>query len=262
LERVDVVCNPMLDEQFGLENDLFNQFSGAEEFKNPKLDELQSKYISQLSESKNIQRGVNSNPISAWHGFAEEHLDSISWYGLLSLSTTDPGYYGKGIYLTQLPLYGEYYANNLKFADSKSTLLLCWVLLGRPEAATKVHMDDTMPQSCTSRYVMVKKKALTREICETDSDFEHLDGVYTYLPITENESAEGDEIVVFKTEQVLPRYIVHYRNSKKDATQDVVQPSPQPNTSQQTNIKPSAPARSAFKKPSASAFKKPSASKS
>ncbi len=32
----------------------------------------------------------------------------------------------------------------------------------------------------------------------------------TYLPIEGIEIAEGDEIVVFKSEQVLPRFIVHY----------------------------------------------------
>ncbi len=96
---------------------------------------------------------VKSNPISAWHGASETKLDSICWYGLLNLSTTDPGmpiihfhvftffnsiisgYYGKGIYFTQKPSYGEIYSNNL---SGKTSLLLCWVLLGRPWAVTKV----------------------------------------------------------------------------------------------------------------------------
>ena len=41
--------------------------------------------------SPNLVRNYNSNPISAWHGAAQKNLDSICWYGLLNLSTNDPG---------------------------------------------------------------------------------------------------------------------------------------------------------------------------
>ena len=50
------------------------------------------------------------------------------------------GYYGKGIYLTQEPNYGEYYTEVVKekTGDGVFLLLLCWVLIGRPRAITKV----------------------------------------------------------------------------------------------------------------------------
>jgi hypothetical protein len=66
-------------------------------------------------------------------------------YGLLNLSTTDPGYFGKGIYCTQYPEYGEYYTKHFKEKNTKGkfSLLLCWALLGRPWAATKVFCYST-----------------------------------------------------------------------------------------------------------------------
>jgi hypothetical protein len=101
----------------------------------------------------------NANPISAWHGAPSKHLESICWYGLLNVTNhTDKGiftmhklcyylliilfstgWYGKGIYLTQKPKYGEYYIEIAKEkTDGQFSLLLCWTLLGRPRAVNKV----------------------------------------------------------------------------------------------------------------------------
>jgi hypothetical protein len=37
-----------------------------------------------------------------------QKLKTENRYGMLNLSTTDPGYFGKGVYITQHPKYGEY----------------------------------------------------------------------------------------------------------------------------------------------------------
>jgi hypothetical protein len=43
------------------------------------------------------------------------------------------------MYFTQEPKYGEYYADSIaEKGDGNFTLLLCWVLLGRPYAVRKV----------------------------------------------------------------------------------------------------------------------------
>ena len=48
---------------------------------------------SNITFSQNLVPGFHSNPISAWHGSQQKSLDSICWYGLLSLSKNDPGIY-------------------------------------------------------------------------------------------------------------------------------------------------------------------------
>jgi len=205
---VDVIYNPMLEQQFGYTNDAFNsQFKGLHNLRGEELPtDLHREYLHELLISKNLVSDQNSNPVAAWHGAPQDKLDSICWYGLLSLASSDQGYYGKGIYLTQKPSYGEYYANNIK----GSSLVLCWVLLGSPFPLTKVKYGGDLTPGYTSHYVLVKKKKMAVGLCQSNKDFDLLAGVTNYFPVEANEKAEGDEIVVFRSEQVLPRYIVHY----------------------------------------------------
>ncbi len=106
-------------------------------FKQPQ--ELQQHYLNQLLASSNLVVSRNSNPISLWHGASTKKLESICWYGLLNLSSTDPGYFGKAMYFTQHPKYGEYYAEVVKEKSAGSFgLILCWGLLGRPFPVTQV----------------------------------------------------------------------------------------------------------------------------
>jgi hypothetical protein len=139
-------------------------------FKGKEGSERQQHFLSHLAKSKNLLSTNNANPISAWHGTSPKKLDSICWYGLLTLSSTDPGtqfylrsrrkkrkkegtpfflprssltlftgYFGKGIYLTQEPQYGEFYAESIKDKEGSFSLLLCWALLGRPYPIEKVN---------------------------------------------------------------------------------------------------------------------------
>jgi hypothetical protein len=90
LAGVEVVFNAALEEQFAKADVDFNKrFHGAEEFR--ASQGLQQFYLSHLAASKNMVPNYNSNPISAWHGVSSQHLDSICWYGLLNLSSRDPG---------------------------------------------------------------------------------------------------------------------------------------------------------------------------
>ena len=57
---------------------------------------------------------------------------------MLNLSTTDVGYYGKAMYFTQYPKYGEYYIEQFDGTVGRFQLILSWALLGRPWAMTKV----------------------------------------------------------------------------------------------------------------------------
>jgi hypothetical protein len=82
-----------------------------------------------------------SNPILAWHGTTEENITNICVTGFKNLSQKDSGWYGKGMYFTQLPNYGEFYVNNCNAEIGESCkLLLSWVLLGNPYPVTGVFL--------------------------------------------------------------------------------------------------------------------------
>ena len=87
-------------------------------------------------------------------------------------STTDPGWYGAGIYFSEKTAYSQLYDK----AGGK--LLLCQLLLGRP-----CHLGHH--QRC--------------------------DGQAVRAGYTSHIIADGDEIVMFDMDAILPTYIVHYR---------------------------------------------------
>jgi hypothetical protein len=92
LDSVEVVFNSAFEERFrAADNELTLRLRGLEELRGEGHTDMQQTYLNRLMTSKNLVSGCNSNPISAWHGASSKHLDSICWYGLQSLSTTDPG---------------------------------------------------------------------------------------------------------------------------------------------------------------------------
>ncbi len=48
----------------------------------------------------------------------------------------------------------------------------------------------------TSHFVLVKKKLITEDVCNT-RDYEDMEGMVNYYPVANIEPVEGDEIVVF-----------------------------------------------------------------
>jgi len=191
VDEVHVVFNDALISQFQEAEQQMQMYSeGINEFYNTSVSPLGQSYLTYLRETANTESIAKSNPLLAWHGVKQEHLDSICWYGLLNLSTTDAGWYGKGIYLTQSPNYGQFYINNQKHKDTGSyELLLCWVILGKPFPVTS-RMDGSPCESgYTSHYVVINSQCHPKE---------------------DRQPAYGDEIVVFKSSHVLPLFIVKY----------------------------------------------------
>ena len=94
LDEVDVILNDAVERRFSrAEAEMHSRLKGMAEMKDEEQSELQQIYLNHLLTSRNLVPQRNSNPISAWHGANSNHLDSICWYGMLNLSTTDPGYY-------------------------------------------------------------------------------------------------------------------------------------------------------------------------
>lgn len=87
----------------------------------------------------------------------------------------------------------------------------------------------------TSHYTLVTKKKASREICSSKNDFEQIEGLTNFFPVLANEvlnnlkfyfklltkfqkEIQGDEIAVFESAHVLPRFVVSYSVHKdKDA---------------------------------------------
>jgi len=107
----------------------------------------------------------------------------------------DPGFFGKGIYMTQLPSYGFLYAS------SRSSLLLSWVLMGQVYPVTEgVGGQDSLngqplKEGFNSHYVLVKRAGISQF-----ADVQHPD-----------KGPDGDELVVGRSQQCLPRYLVHFK---------------------------------------------------
>ena len=103
--------------------------------------------------------------------------------------------------------------------------------------------------SYTSHFTVVTKKKLEENICESPSDFESLEGLENYFPgiscflfiyiyisslvllvlflllflfllllVLKGEAMKGDEIALFDSSHVLPRFIVHYTVEKNRET--------------------------------------------
>ena len=87
-------------------------------------------------------------------------------------STTDPGYYGAGMY------FSEQTAHSQGYDKAGGRLLLCQLLLGKPLALTAGQRCDGA--GC--------KKGFTSHVVD-----------------------DGAEVVMFDMQAILPTYIVHYR---------------------------------------------------
>lgn len=149
-----------------------------------------------------------ANPIVVWHGKNPKHLPSVCKFGLdiTKACETDPGFFGAGLYFTQLPNYGEIYIDlkknrdNIGKEDHDVAIILCWVLLGKPLCVHdgKSYYGKEAEKGYHSHYVWISK------------DSKHPN----YLPVKHGEEPYGDEICVFSSEQCLPRFIVRYRVMK------------------------------------------------
>jgi len=95
-------------------------------------------------------------------------------------------------------------------SNGKFSLLLCWVLIGRPHPVTKVQIGSQLQPGYTAHFALVKLKDAAQGMCAAPVDFKSIDGLLSYFPVTGEEAVEGDEIIVFKGAQVLPRFVVHY----------------------------------------------------
>jgi hypothetical protein len=87
---------------------------------------------------RNVSGEEGANLILAWHGGASEAAAmSIAEenFAVQSKGKTDAGYFGKGIYFTQYPSYGDMYSQwkkNKSASKERFPLILSWIVMGEP----------------------------------------------------------------------------------------------------------------------------------
>lgn len=164
-------------------------------------EEWRSWILGQLQESMyRISGNDGINLILGWHGTSEENIRSIvqhNFYdmtdpGFAAARKTDPGFFGPGVYFSQYPTYGSVYAEKRK----SNTLLLSWVLMGTTYPVTEEPLTlKNLVDGYDSHYAIV------------DAKFGR--------PIRPTDPPGYDEIVVFRKEQILPRYVIHFEKIDK-----------------------------------------------
>jgi len=158
MKEVGVIINEDLTRNFREAATTLNAIcNGSEEFLDSKQNPTQLAYLQELNSSENLVKGSKANGIAAWHGCKSSKLESICSYGLFDLNTLNEGWYGKGIYLTQLPNYGQYYVENKAKNEGEFTLLLCWALLGKPYAVIEMCKGAPCHPGYTSHFVLVNE---------------------------------------------------------------------------------------------------------
>lgn len=118
LDEVHVILNDAIEERFkAAEETMHKQLHGLAELRDDSQSETQQHFLNHMLTSTNLVPKRNSNAISVWHGAAPSKLDSISWYGMLNLSSTDPGIYIPSLSLlcTSLFFYSSFPSSLLFF---------------------------------------------------------------------------------------------------------------------------------------------------
>ena len=128
-----------------------------------------------------------------FHGTKATLVDSIFQTGFANLATTDSGFFGKGIYNTS---YAEY-AHRVY---SDGTILFNWVAFFSAYPVTHPDMSKLQGGSNYSNYDAHYTLIVPRN---PDNPNE-----VVYFPLTDTQDPTYDELVVFDSSHVLPRYLV------------------------------------------------------
>lgn len=144
-----------------------------------------SKLIRQYNEKRAAMGHGKKKITEEWgfHGTSEEYIDSIAEQGfkhpdeLDHVDKLDDGFFGKGIYFSMYSDYAMYYS----VERNSSKILLCKLLTGKV-----YHCDERMDgKSLVKGY---------------DSHY----------------SPKGNEIIIFNSHQILPRYIIEFEERESE----------------------------------------------
>jgi hypothetical protein len=166
-----------------VETKLFNSLSGVSQYRLRGLQIIRNKRLFERNNCR-AQFEENNQLLFVYHGSTPESLQAIAKSGFLEpdmsahmsdkVSTLDKGYFGRGIYHGFAADYAIHYAEHYKRSDN---ILLSMVLPGRS-------------------YVVKKGGEKFGQKCEP--------GFNSHV------SPESKEIVLFRSEQILPLLIIRF----------------------------------------------------
>lgn len=162
-----------------------------------------------------VKQLINTKILPLWHGSSSAKCESICSTGFTffgkhhffnvdampgNMPSTDPGYFGSGIYFTTSARYASMY--------SSGHLLLSWVSMRQPYP---VLSDVPHPQRCTDMKMLEGAGAYqtyNAHYIPVASISPQNPACMEYYPCYQEQPAAWDEIVVFNSSQTLPRFWV------------------------------------------------------
>ena len=200
LGRVEVIHNPVLAGIFKHKISLLEERGKDHHVKpNWKNGHVNQKLRKSVDHALKLQTTHNSRYYqhvklaAMFHGTKKFLFDSIFRTGFDNLATTDCGFFGKGI-------YNNSHAEYVHRVYSDGTLIMTYVVFLSvfPIVPSDVEFLKGGPkyQNYDAHYALV---------APLDPNNPH---EVVYLPIKANQKPQYDELVVFESSQVLPRYIV------------------------------------------------------
>ena len=163
-----------------------------------------------------------ANALLVFHGCTHDAAHNICRTGFASISTTDAGYFGRGIYATTYAQYAAEYANgaltgkaNLPDANGEFVVLVAWATPGLAYPITRDHTGadcDYIADSVSSRFYSNRgepAKALrspfdSHYVCIRRDDYQCMDGM------RHDVAPEYDELVLGDASQLLPCYRLYF----------------------------------------------------
>ena len=162
-----------------------------------------------------------ANALLVFHGCTHDAAHNICRTGFASISTTDAGYFGRGIYATTYAQYAAEYANGaltgkaMPNANGEFVILVAWATPGLAYPITRDHAGadcDYIPGDVSSRFYSNRgepAKALrspfdSHYVCIRRDDQQCIDGM------RHDVEPEYDELVLGDASQLLPCYRLYF----------------------------------------------------
>ena len=204
IKKVEIIYNPVMNRSFALRMHLLQERKDNNAFSSKWPNENNAVWRQRVNTlyKKMAYPYVDSNYpdvklLPLWHGSKPEILDSLFRTGYASLASTDPGFFGKGIYST----HEAEYANRVY---GKGALIVNWVA---SFSAYPTIDGDMSKLSAGANYQNYDAHFVPVVPASPDKN------EINYYPTKINQQHTYTEVVVFESSQCLPRYLVELQPS-------------------------------------------------
>jgi hypothetical protein len=172
------------------------------------------------TESKDVNMCV------AWWGKAPSAYFGAARNGFWNLPShlkIDPGWFGKGFYLTRYPRYSDFYINGFSLSQrrvERGSILMCYAALGRPYPVTqdpfsapdyrRANPSSPCGKACGAACNFSSSGGIDAHDCHYVTVAKHPD-CGQYFPCPARQHPDFDEIVMFNPDRVLASACVTFQ---------------------------------------------------